>query len=362
MTTNLQTKSENLIWLDVIRAVAALGVVLIHVAADVITEFKAVPMGQWWAAHIYDSLVRGCVSLFVMVSGALLLMPSEQSISDFFKKRANRILIPFLAWTAIYLVWKKILFQPDLGLAEALSRAAANKVHFHLWFFYALTGIYLATPVLRLFVREARPRDLIYFILLWFFFASSMPFIEGLLQLVWHIDFHLKIPVNIAEGLIGYFVLGYYFRSLGDKTAQPRFMAWAWIAWTGSLAVCLFGSYWLNTKLGHYDGLFYENMAPNVAIYVASFFLIVKSFAGPLARLTEGKQKMILLFSKASFGIYLIHPMIMEAVEKGRWGFMLAPKMHPPALMILATTGVVYLISLCAVLVLQKIPYLRRIV
>jgi surface polysaccharide O-acyltransferase-like enzyme len=271
-------------------------------------------------------------------------------------------LIPFLVWTAIYLIWKKILFQPDLGLAEAFIRAAGNKVHFHLWFFYALTGIYLATPILRIFVRQAQSRDLIYFILLWFFFASLMPFLEGLIYLLWHADFHLKIPVNIAEGLVGYFVLGYYFRTLGQKTSQQQFMIWVWLAWGGSLAVCLAGSYFLNLRLGHYDGLFYENTAPNVAIYVASFFLIAKSFAEPLAQLSEKKQKIILLFSKASFGIYLVHPMIMEAVEKGRWGFKFGPTMHPQAMMIIVTTTVVYLLSLGVVLMLQRVPYLRRIV
>jgi len=353
-----EKKTNDLLWLDAIRIFASIGVVLIHIAADVITEFKVVPMGQWWVAHIYDSLARGCVSLFVMVSGALLLMPTEQGTRDFFKKRISRILIPFIIWTALYLVWKKILFQPDLGLAEALRRAASNQVHFHLWFFYALIGIYLATPIFRLFVRQAKPKDLIYFIGLWFCFASLLPFVEGLLNSVWNMNFHLKIPVNIAMGLGGYFVLGYYLRV--DETEKTK--QFAWYLWAGSLATCLLGSYLLNLKLGHYDSLFYENTAPNVAVYVAAVFLIAKSFSAKLASLSERAQSRIKLFSKASFGIYLIHPMIMEAVEKGRWGFTLAPRMHPPALMILETTAVVYLISLVAVLLIQRIPYLRRIV
>ncbi len=355
----MEDKNKNeLVWLDLIRIFASFGVVLIHIAADVITEFKAVPMAQWWAAHIYDSLVRGCVSLFVMVSGALLLMPTEQSAGDFFKKRINRILIPFIIWTVLYLIWKKILFQPDLDLLEALRRAASNEVHFHLWFFYALTGVYLAAPIFRLFVRQAKPKDLVYFIGLWFCFASLLPFVEGLLNNIWHINFHLRIPVNIAMGLSGYFVLGYYLRVYATEKATQL----AWYLWAGSLAVCLLGSYFLNLRLGHYDGLFYENTAPNVAAYVAAVFLIAKSFSGKLASLSEGTIKRIKLFSKASFGIYLIHPMIMEVVEKGRWGFTLAPRMHPPALMILETTVVVYLISLVTVLLIQRIPYLRRIV
>lgn len=358
MTIPAQAKKDNLLWIDLLRALASFGVVLIHVTADVITEYKAVPMPDWWAANFYDSLVRGCVSLFVMVSGALLLMPTDQSIGDFFKKRVNRILIPFLVWTALYLVWKKMLFQPDLSLLEALSRAAANQVHFHLWFFYALTGIYLVTPIFRLFVRQASKRDLIYFMSLWFVFTSLLPFVEGFVALVWKVKFHINIPVGAVTGLIGYFVAGYFFRQYAtDKSARV-----AWFLWVLSFLVCLFGTYFLCARLGHYDGLFYENITPNVAVFVASFFVIVKSFSERLQMLSPGIQKIILQFSKASFGIYLIHPMIMEAVEKGRWGFVLAPNMSPRSLMIIGTTLAVYLISFCAVAVLQRIPGLRKIV
>lgn len=351
-------KKENLFWIDVIRALAALGVVLIHVTADVITEYKVVSMPDWWAANFYDSLVRGCVSLFVMVSGALLLAPTQESLSDFFKKRASRILIPFLIWTILYLLWKKFLFEPDLGFFEGLRRAVGNRVHFHLWFFYALVGIYLVTPIFRLFVRQATKRDLIYFLALWFVASSLFPFLERFINLAWHVKVNFALKVEPVQGLIGYFVAGHFLRQ--HTTEKSARMAWGF--WAASFLVCWVGTYWIAARLGHYDGLFYENVAPNVAIYVAAFFVIMKNLSAQLQKLPGGVQKIILMLSKASFGIYLVHPMIMEAVEKGRWGFTLAPWMTPPALMILATTFAVYLFSFILVRALQKIPYLRRIV
>lgn len=351
-------KRENLFWIDFIRAAAAVGVVIIHVAADVITEFKSVSPLNWWAANFYDSLVRGCVPTFIMVSGALLLSPSNESISEFFKKRAGRVLIPFLVWTFLYLLWKKLLFSPDLGWMEGLRRAAANQVHFHLWFFYILIGLYLVTPVFRFVVRQASRKDLLYFLILCFVMASFLPFVERFVDLIWKVNFRLAILVEPAQGFIGYFVAGYFLRQYAEEKHQRL----ASLFWIGSLIFCMAATYWVSARLGHYHGIFYENMAPNVAVYVVAFFVLAKNANVQLQKLPQSLQQVILLLSKTSFGIYLVHPMIMEALEKGRWGFTLGPRMDPPALMILATAAAVFLLSLGVVFILQKTPYLRRIV
>ena len=110
MESIAQKKQENLFWIDLIRVIASLGVIVIHVAADVITEWGAVPQGWWWTTHLYDSLVRGCVPVFIMVSGALLL-PSQETLAEFFRKRFHRVMIPFLVWTVIYLLWKKVFYR-----------------------------------------------------------------------------------------------------------------------------------------------------------------------------------------------------------------------------------------------------------
>ena len=114
----MEDRSENLFWVDVIRALVMFGVVLAHVSADVITEWGRFPASWWWAANIYDSFARGCVPVFVMVSGALLL-PKDESYRSFFVKRFKRILIPFVVWTALYLLWERQFYLPSLGFSEA---------------------------------------------------------------------------------------------------------------------------------------------------------------------------------------------------------------------------------------------------
>ena len=351
------TERENLFWADVLRVIVIFGVIVIHVAADVITEWGHFSPSWWWAANIEDSLVRGCVPVFIMLSGALLL-PKQESLPDFFHKRLKRILIPFIVWNILYLVWKKYFFEPSLGLAEALGRVAGDGVHFHLWFLYIIAGLYLVTPIFRILTAHATKQDLIYFLGLWFVVASLLPFMEQITQLFTGARFHIKLPAEAATGFIGYFVLGHFLM----KYATEKSVRSAVLIWAASLSVCIAGTYLLSAHFHHYVNLLYDNFAPNVIFYTASFFILLK-FSGPVLEknLPLAFRKLTLSFSQASFGIYLIHPMILDVFRRGRWGFVLKADLHHPLWMIPLTAIAIYLFSFLLIWLIQKIPYGKRI-
>ena len=63
--------------------------------------YGRIPAQLWWIGHIYDTLGRFCVPVFVMLSGALLLH-RESSLAQFFSRRFLRIILPFLFWSVVY--------------------------------------------------------------------------------------------------------------------------------------------------------------------------------------------------------------------------------------------------------------------
>ena len=353
---------EQYLWVDVLRVFAIAAVVLVHVSADIITEWRSVSWSGWWAANFYDSLARGAVPLFVMVSGALLL-PRAESYRDFFRKRLKRILIPFIAWTVFYLLWRKYLFEPSLGFQEAVRRAACGEVTFHFWFLYLITGLYLVTPFLRVFTAHATRRDLVYFLGLCFFIASLVPFLENLDALFFHTGLRFRIPVEAAQGFIGYFLLGFALLRESSYLKGPSFLKGAGLLWLASLLICFFGSGWVVFHADKFPVLFYDNLAPNVVLYAASFFVIVKETVPRFeARLGAGVKRSLLSLSAASFGIYLIHPVFIDIFNHGRWGFTLTAKMGAPAWSIPVTVLAVYACSYLAVLLIRKVPGLRATV
>ena len=97
---------------DLIRAIAIVGVILYHAAGDwTITIQQMNQMNQsnftsWAVVDVYQTLGRIGVPLFVMVTGALLLQPAKnESLSAFFKKRWARIGLPWIFWGGIYFAW-----------------------------------------------------------------------------------------------------------------------------------------------------------------------------------------------------------------------------------------------------------------
>ena len=358
MNQSVESKQENLFWADMVRAFAVFGVIVIHVAADVVTLWGKVPGSWWWAANLYDSLVRGAVPVYIMLSGALLL-PKAESFSDFFHKRFTRILIPFVVWTLLYLLWKKCFYRPDLGFSEAFRWVLSGSVHYHLWFLYLIVGLYFVTPLFRILVAHASRREILYFLALCFVISSLFPFVEKLCGMFLHVELKIGLPVEPAQGFIGYFVLGYFIRRY--VTEKSVLMAWGF--WVVSLLLCAVGTYFLSRHFHAFNALLYDNMSPNVVFFTAAFFIIMKN-AGPFfeRRMSPGFRASTIGLSAASFGIYLIHPMILDAMIKARWGFVLKGDMPHPVYTIPLAAVVTYALSFLAVSIIQKIPWLRRIV
>ncbi len=84
----MENQKENIVWVDWIRALATLGVVLIHTAGPLLYGYNQMPASYWWISNIYDSAARMCVPLFFMISGFLLLQ-KDDSLKTFFAKRIN---------------------------------------------------------------------------------------------------------------------------------------------------------------------------------------------------------------------------------------------------------------------------------
>src|SRR3972149_2612677 len=70
---------------------------------------------NWFSTDIYAALGTFGVPLFVMLTGALLLNPNRENepLKVFYKKRLDRIAMPFIFWTVIYFAWSfTVLGQP----------------------------------------------------------------------------------------------------------------------------------------------------------------------------------------------------------------------------------------------------------
>ncbi len=168
------SQKEFLPWADLIRVVATILVVTVHVSGQLTNVWGKIPESDWFIANIYGGIARICVPLFLMISGYLLL-PRSESLGTFYRKRMPKVVIPLLAWSLIYLGWYCGNHPGTCTPSLVRNLLFVQGTYYHLWFMYSLIGIYLILPVLRLLVKpEADRKILWYLIVLWLVFQSAL--------------------------------------------------------------------------------------------------------------------------------------------------------------------------------------------
>ncbi|MCK5888793.1 MAG: acyltransferase family protein [Methylococcales bacterium] len=347
-------KENNIFWIDVIRAVATFSVILLHSAFPILYAMNDVSPSVWWAGNIYDSMVRVCVPLFVMLSGYLLLDKNE-SLAIFFSKRITKVVIPLIIWSLFYLVWTSYIEQRENLTFHHFYSLLIMPSYFHLWFLYTLIGLYLYIPILRIFVQKANTSLLIYFVVLWLFAASLIPLFEKITAI------NSMIDLKMISGAIGYLVIGHLFKRL-HVTRQLFFLSI--ITYFSMITLTMAGTYFftLNNNGEFYAG-FYDFLSPNVIVMsIASFIFLRYNAEHTQPYLPHWLKKLTQSISAASLGIYLIHAGILLSLKKGYLGFTLTASSFHAAYAIPATATMTFSLSFLIIYVMQKIPLIQKCV
>ena len=92
--------------LDFTRIIAMIAVITIHVTSAYIGYQSNILVMGMNVAFILNQLTRFAVPLFILLSGTSLgLSANDDSYREFLHKRLTKIGIPYLAWTAVYIIY-----------------------------------------------------------------------------------------------------------------------------------------------------------------------------------------------------------------------------------------------------------------
>lgn len=312
-------QGSTVLFADVIRAMAAIMIVVIHVSDHAVSHFLVSQDDQrlyWWVATFFNSASRVAVPLFVLVSGYLLLRPNDNSAPlEWLKKRLFRVFVPLLVWIAIYFFWRQLSLPQSFSALDMLRDIARGDPYYHLWFMYMLIGLYLATPILAAYLRGADRLNLSYFVILWFLFTAIPPFITRALYIN-----QFGLTVNVVSGFVGYFMLGYLMRDVVLTRVQCMITGLAVIT---SIVATAFGTYLLMSRSGgKMDEFFFSSMAPNIIIAALGLFAIAKSVSWEAIYTSFTPLRSIIeTLSATSFFLYLSHPLFLSALQSSNIEF-----------------------------------------
>jgi surface polysaccharide O-acyltransferase-like enzyme len=260
------TQVEELIYVKSVRAFALCVIVTLHVAFPLIHLYNSISYSEWWMGNYFYIWGKIGSPLFTMVSGLLLLNPAkDQPLSLFFRKRFMKVLLPFAAWSVIYLIWRIYLRGESFTPWEMMVLFVQGPVYYHLWFIQMILGLYLATPILRIYIRHATRQNLTYFLIVWLVTVSILPIIKRFF------DFEVGIDITVTTGYVGFFVLGYYLR---DITLTRRQIMASLLVVVASLLFTQYVTYAMTVRNnGAFDNFFVLNDSFNLVILAVSLFL-----------------------------------------------------------------------------------------
>lgn len=337
-----------MIWIDNARVLATFAVVFLHVASGVVSGVTDLRSLMWWSGNLYDSFVRWCVPVFVMISGLLLLDPRKcESISLFYKKRGSKILIPLIFWTIFYLIWDlaiSIVKGDVVSREKLLENILSGKPYYHMWYLYMVMTLYIFTPFLRKLVGTLSWIEMMFLCLLMFAIASvtyisqQFSFVSDSLFITQFLPY---LPYFFSGYLIGN--SNYYF-SRGILTLT-FILAGVFTA---------IGCYLLGIGFGINRGLyFYGYLGVSVIPMSLSIFLLLKDYKKPLF-----SHSMVKKLASLSLGIYLIHPaFIILFIFIG-----IRAKSFNSIISIPLISLMVFLLSTLTALLMHKVPYIRRVI
>ena len=323
-------KNQHIVWLDVVRFIAMFTVVCCHCTdpfnfypgtAPNIGEIKL------WGA-IYGSVLRPCVPLFVMITGALLL-PVRGDASTFYKKRIPRVFYPFLIWSVLYNLFPWITgllglnpqiildFFPYAG-EEVMQQSFSVSLEYilmipfnfsilavHMWYIYLLIGLYLYLPVFSAWVEKASERAKLMFLLDWGVTLLLPYYYQFVSNYLWGTCSWNSFGMLYAfAGFNGYLLLGHYLKNL--EWSLKKTLAIGIPMFAVGYAVTFLGFRHI-TALPEYTDemleLFFTYCSLNVVMMTIPVFMLAKKVKVN----SERMKKALANLTVCGFGIYMIH-------------------------------------------------------
>ena len=350
------TEKKHIAYLEVLRLVACILVVGVHVSA---LNLEQVPVESlnFKVMNGLDCLSILGVPLFVMISGALFLAPSyEVTVKKFYTRKIPRIVFLYFFWLLFYnvvnflengTVWNFTNVKKQIVLESLLGKGM-----YHMWYLPMLAVLYLLTPFLKSFAADRKKCMLFcalgfgYSILLPTALKFEFPYrtiVESLYN---------QFDCSFFGGYVTYYVLGHVLHEYVPKLSAQKKAALGLggvIAMGIEIAVC---NVW-SVKTGIMSTILNTPFSVTAFIGATAIFLLLRD--GVSGRKQEELSGRL---AGLTLGIYLIHPLFLRI-----YGWLGGTTLFAPAAIAVPLIVVlITLISGAAVYVLSKIPVVKKIV
>ena len=298
-------KNERIDETNIIRGIACLAVVLVHITANPASTLNAGSINSI-IFILLNRAAKFTTPTFIFLSGLTLFYSYERRdliYGKFLKKRFSATLIPYLIWSVVYLLY--FYFQGIYTLSPKfiMENILLGKMSYHLYFVVTITQFYVLFGVFLYFYRRYNSN-----ILLGITLVSNLLFLKyGAVSMTYSDRFFMNY--------IFFFSLGCY---VGKNLLKVKNFSFKF---RYHIILC----YIIATLYECY--LFYKVYIVYAVVDVfmvllswvifstISIFLLI--YIGIIVLDKNGKMNSVLkTISKSSYYVYLSHPLILNISDK----------------------------------------------
>jgi len=282
----------------------------------------------------------------------LFLSPDKPlDVRRFFGKNLLRIVYAFLFWSAIY-----VLVIEGLDQGPKIAFISVLKGPPHLWFLKVMIGVYLTLPILKGIVTQEKAFN--YLVGLAIITTFVIPSIFSHLELLNPLRMEVLADYYDGFGLtslyfVTYFILGHWLFSHTISSLTRNII---YFLAAVSIVCSLIGTRWLSFRLGFSHSFFYDDLHPFVLIQGVAVFVFLKD---RFKKLSQQWSRIVLNISNYSFGIYLVHPLLIYLCTN-YMGF--SSSTFSVAWFVFVYSIFIFILSYFFVKLISMIPFMRKFV
>lgn len=275
---------------------------MIHVLAGISDNVSVADVGVARASAwgVVQVVVRWAVPVFLMITGALLLNPEKKIGWGEIRKYLLRMVGVLLTFGLAYCLMEVVFSTRAIDIsvaARAVLNLAQGRSWNHMWYVYALLGLYLLLPLFRSYVASASRFDLRIMLVVLGMFTLVVPTINAVTGLA------VSNLVWLTSSAF-YLLLGWY--AFTYLRLNRRYIAIGCLCMAIMVVLkCVYAigfESWSNWVEYPYD--------PLIAGWSLLVFLLAKRW------LDRPYGRVVAALSSASFGIYLLHPLVINVLYK----------------------------------------------
>lgn len=310
--------------MDILRILACMGVVLLHVLVSTFGKGYVKQDGfDWYICSIVCRSLFWVIPIFAMLTGLFFLNEDKELPMDkLYGKYVLRLVLAIIFWTIIYALLLHFPYYPFTGERS------------NLWYIGVCIGLYISMPLLRIIAADDK-------------LLSYSCWIWLCCRIYYNLELFVVMPFRITDYVfteyVGYCLWGYYLSRMKLNQIQSNMVYSIGVLFLlVNITMCFLTKGEVQAGFTNMDQFF-------VCLAIFLFFM-----RHPV-RLSEKIGKVITSVSKMTFGICLVHTMVLIKVFPKIHGFVSNILLFVPVAFV-----VVFMGCFAVIFVIKQIPVLKN--